>query len=378
MGERWTQSQAMKWYGKQPWLVGCNYAPRCAVNQLEMWQADTFSARTINEELQWAAGIGFNSIRVFLHDLLWTENSRQFLKRVEKLLRISAKYHIGVILVFFDSVWHPFPHLGRQREPEPGVHNSGWVQSPGVEILRDESRFNKLEAYIVGVIKHFADDPRVQVWDLWNEPDNCNGASYGPRDLGVQKETVAVNLLPRVFQWARSAKPIQPLTSGIWLGDWSSDETLRPIEKIQVGLSDVLSFHCYGTSDDIERRIQQLQRFGRPLLCTEYMSRGSGSTFQGVLPILKKYRVAAYNWGFVAGRTQTNYPWDSWQRPYRTEPKPWFHEIFRADGKPYLPDEVKLITELTGCGPIQSHSIRRQSKHPGKKSSPGKRSSIYR
>jgi hypothetical protein len=312
-----------------------------------MWQAETFSPDVIREELGWAKSLGMNTIRVFLHDLLWKQDSKKFLKRIDTVFGIAKKNGIGVMPVFFDSVWHPFPHLGTQADPEPGVHNSRWTQSPGVAILQDEKRFDALKEYVVGVVKHFADDDRVQIWDVWNEPDNPNAMSYGLRDLGDRKGEVVAKLLPRVFDWVRSAKPSQPLTCGIWLGDWSSDETFKPHERVQVENSDLISFHCYGPADDAERRVQQLQRFGRPLLCTEYMSRGSGSTFETVLPVFQKHRVGAYNWGFVAGRTQTNYPWDSWQRPYEQEPQPWFHEVFRADGSAYRQEEVDVIRELT-------------------------------
>jgi len=344
---KWSAKRARDWYAKQPWLVGCNFIPRTAINQLEMWQAETFDPKGIDEELSWAAGLGMNTARIFLHDLLWTQDSKQFLNRIDRVLAMAKKRGIGAMIVFFDSVWHPFPHLGPQREPEVGVHNSGWVQSPGVAVLRDEKAFDALKGYVTGVIKHFSDDPRVQVWDLWNEPDNVNSLSYGPRDIPQSKADIVTKLLPRVFEWARSAKPTQPLTSGIWLGDWTSPNTLKPWESIQVEQSDVISFHCYGEPNDMERRIGYLRQYQRPLLCTEYMSRGTGSTFEAILPLLKQHRVGAYNWGFVEGRSQTIYPWDSWQTPYLHEPDPWFHDIFRNNGLPYKKEEVQLIKSLT-------------------------------
>lgn len=358
MCERWTRKQAKQWYDGLPWLVGCNYIPRTAVNQLEMWQKETFTPRIIDQELRWASTLGMNSIRLFLHDLSWKANAKQFLLRLDRVLSLADKHGIGAMIVFFDSVWHPFPHAGPQREPELGVHNSGWVQSPGVAILRDEKKFAQLEPYVVEVIRHFRNDARVHAWDLWNEPDNSNRNSYGPRDLGAEKAGIVANYLPLVFEWARGANPTQPLTTGIWWGDWSSAKSLTPLERIQLELSDVVSFHCYGPSEDMEREIFRLQRYDRPLLCTEYMSRGSGSTFHGVMPILRKHRVAAYNWGLVAGRTQTNLPWDSWQHPYAAEPSLWFHDVFRKDGSPYSEKEVATIRILTGRSPRAAASSR--------------------
>jgi hypothetical protein len=330
-----------------PWLVGCNFTPSTAINQLEMWQPETFDPQTIDRELGWAATVGFNSVRVFLHDLLFLSEGERFLDRFERVLDIAERHDIGVMPVFFDSVWHPFPRLGPQRDPEPGVHNSFWLQSPGVEALRDPACFARREDYVTRTVERFARDSRVQVWDLWNEPDNPNVASYGPRDLGTSKEQVVLPLLEQAFAWARNAGPTQPLTSAIWLGDWSDHETLKPLEKLQVECSDVVSFHHYGPADDLRRRIQQLSRYDRPLLCTEYMARGVRSTFEDCLPVLKEHRVGAYCWGLVRGRSQTHLPWDSWQHPYaRAEPETWFHDIFHPDGSPYRASEAELLRKL--------------------------------
>jgi len=345
---QWSERKANEWYQKQPWLVGANYNPANAINELEMWQAETFDPQTIDKELGWAAGLGMNTMRVFLHDLLWQQDPEGFKKRIDEFLKISQKHQIKPMLVLFDSVWDPFPQLGKQRDPKPGVHNSGWLQSPGAKALQDPSQYPRLEAYVKGVVGAFASDERILAWDVWNEPDNTNGSSYGKLEP-ANKETLVLGLLPKVFEWARAANPRQPLTCGVWRGDWSSAEKLTPMEKVQLEMSDVISFHNYDGPQEFEKRLRWLLRYKRPLLCTEYMARGNGSTFQGTMPIAKKYKVAAYNWGFVAGKTQTNLPWDSWQKPYiGREPAVWFHEIFRPDGTPYREDEVRFIRGMTG------------------------------
>lgn len=345
---RWPEKKANDWYAAQPWLVGANYAPATAINELEMWQADSFDPAQIDKELAWAESLGMNTMRVFLHDLLWQQDAPGFRKRLDTFLAIAAKHKVRPMFVLFDSCWDPFPKSGRQRPPTPGVHNSGWMQSPGAQALQDKSQYPRLQAYVKGVVGAFANDNRILAWDIWNEPDNTNGSSYGKQEPS-NKTTLVLALLPQAFSWARAAAPSQPLTSGVWRGDWSVDSKLSPMEKIQLDHSDVLSFHNYDAPAEFEKRIQWLQRFHRPILCTEYMARGNKSTFQGSLPIAKKYRVAAYNWGFVAGKTQTNLPWDSCQQPYvGREPAIWFHEIFYPDGKPYRPGEVELIRSLTG------------------------------
>jgi hypothetical protein len=204
-----------------------------------------------------------------------------------------------------------------------------------------------LEAYVKGVVGAFSNDNRVLGWDLWNEPDNTNNGSYGELEP-KNKIAVVAALLPQVYDWARSAHPKQPLTSGVWKGGWSSPDKLDAVEKIQIEMSDVLSFHDYGKPEEFEERIHWLKSYHRPMICTEYMARGNGSTFQGSLPIAKKYHVAAINWGLVAGKTQTYLPWDSWKHPYTDrEPAVWFHEIFRNDGTAYKPEEAALISKLT-------------------------------
>jgi hypothetical protein len=347
--DRWPEARANTWYAQQPWLVGSNYIPANAINQLEMWQADTFDPATIDKELALAEGLGMKTMRVFLHDLPWKQDAEGFRKRIDQFLDIAARHHIKPLFVLFDSVWDPHPKLGPQRPPKPGVHNSGWMQGPGADALQDPSQYARLEAYVKGVVGAFGKDERVLGWDVWNEPDNMNESSYGALEP-KNKVDLVLKLLPQVFQWAREAGAQQPLTSGVWKGDWSSDDKLSPMERIQLEQSDVISFHNYDKGSEFEKRITWLQRYKRPILCTEYMARGNGSTFQESLPIAKKHKVAAINWGFVAGKTQTYLPWDSWKKPYvDREPSVWFHEVFRHDLTPYRQDEVDLIRSLTGA-----------------------------
>jgi hypothetical protein len=344
---RWSQQKAETWYAKQPWLVGANYIPSDAINQLEMWQAETFNPSEIDYELGLAQGIGMNTMRVFLHDLLWEQDREGYRRRIDQFLSIASRHSIRPIFVIFDSCWDPFPHLGAQHMPIPGVHNSGWVQSPGAKALADPNAGPRLRAYVQSLIGAFADDQRILAWDLWNEPENTNTVAYGKVEL-KDKVSIVEKLLPQVFDWARAAHPAQPLTSGVWNGDWSSLDRMTPIARIQIEQSDIISFHNYGWPEEFEKRVAELQQSHRPIICTEYMARGAGSLFDTTLPIAKKYNVGAVNWGLVAGKTQTYLPWDSWERPYVTiSPPVWFHDIFYPDGKLYRPSEGELIRQLT-------------------------------
>jgi hypothetical protein len=346
--KKWSEKKANDWYKKQPWLVGSNFNPASAINELEMWQADSFDPKRIDLELGWAESIGMNTMRVYLHDLLWQQDAEGFKKRLDTFLSIAAKHKIRPIFVLFDSCWDPDPKLGKQRAPRPGVHNSGWMQSPGRAALQNPAEYPRLEAYVKGVVGALAHDERVLAWDIWNEPDNENGGSYG--DLEPKnKVALVLALLPKAFAWARAVGPQQPVTSAPWKGDWSSPEKMTAMDRLQIEESDIITFHNYDSPTELEKRINWLKRYDRPLICSEYMARGNGSFFMGSLPIGKIHNVGMINWGLVQGKSQTHLPWDSWQRPYvGREPSIWFHEVFRTNGNPYIPEEVEFIKRMTG------------------------------
>jgi hypothetical protein len=343
---RWPEEKADAWHAKEGWLVGCNFMPSSAINQLEMWQADTFDPVTIDRELGYAEGLGFNTARVFLHNLLWTQDSAGFLDRMEQFLKLADKHHIKPIFVFFDSCWDPDPKLGKQHDPKPFVHNSGWVQSPGREYIEHPERLDQLQDYVTGVLVRFRADQRIAFWDLFNEPDNLNDTSYG-KDEDHHKREAVLLLLEKVFAWAREVGPSQPISSGVWKGNWPSPSNLSDFEKIQLNQSDIITFHNYGKSDDVKQCMANLRRYHRPIICTEYMARPVGSTFDPILGIFKQEDVGACNWGFVSGKTQTIFPWDSWTKQYTNEPPLWFHDILRKDGTPYKTEEVQYIRQLT-------------------------------
>jgi hypothetical protein len=207
-----------------------------------------------------------------------------------------------------------------------------------------------MQNYVVGVMSQFRSDDRVLGWDLWNEPDNP-----APQYRKVERKDklgLVAGLLPQVFQWARSVDARQPLTSGVWQGSWAPGQR-SAIAGIQLDNSDVITFHNYGKPDEFEGRIAELEPLGRPILCTEYLARSLGSTIEGCLPVAKRHTVGAYNWGFVAGKTQTYFPWDSWEHPYKAAPTPWFHDLLQPDGQAYRDSEVQTIHSLTN-GPGQT------------------------
>lgn len=344
---RWSEAKANAWLDEHGWLVGCNFAPSTAINQLEMWQADTFDPATIDRELGFAESLGFNSVRVFLHDKLWQQDSKGFLDRIDKFLEIADRHHIGAVLVLFDSCWHPVAELGKQPKPIPFTHNSGWVQSPGAAVLAQPEKYPHLKEYTQGVLRRFAQDRRVHLWDVWNEPECRDSGDPERTKLDVADKSRAVGkVLEQVFRWAREVDPSQPLTACVcWRGQ---GDNLNPFEKSSIANSDVITFHCYDKTDVLKQAIGTIKRFNRPALCTEFMARTANSTFDPQLAVLKENRIAAYCWGLVLGKTQTIYPWESWKNKFTAEPPVWFHDIFRADGTPFSEKEVAYIRSVTG------------------------------
>lgn len=331
MPTRWSKEKANVWYEGQPWIVGCNFVPSTAVNQIEMWQAETFDLETIDRELGWARQIGFNTVRIFLHNLVWEENPEGFKDRLDQLLKVADGHQIKVIITFFTNGTFDdilVPTLGKQNPPIPGVHNSGWVQSPGSDIVNDPTQWGPLERYIKDVVGTFRDDPRILFWSLYNEPEN---PKRGAKSLA---------LLRKVFEWARSEGPSQPLTSPIWKIP-GEDRTKLDIVSFLGENSDIITFHSYHDPETTQRFISLLKAFGRPMVCTEYMGRTLGSTFENTLPIFKKEKVGAISFGLVAGKANFYYPWGSEEGA--PEPKLWFHDVLRKDGTPYSRDEIEFI-----------------------------------
>jgi hypothetical protein len=347
----WTEAEANDWYAKQPWMVGADFIASYASNQMEMWQEETFDTLELERELDWAQQMGLNTVRVFLHDLLWQKDSSGLSRRMNAFLRIADKHKIRTIFVLFDSRWNPFPEVGLQRPPKAGIYNSSWVQSPGATALMDPRQTNRLLLYVQNAILNFSTDKRIAAWDLWNEPDNRNSGEYAKGDPRNKVELVAA-LLPQVFTFARAALPTQPITSGLWAGTgWNDPKQLNAVQKIQIENSDVLSFHNYDGPEEFEKRIQWLQAYHRPILCTEYLARSRGSIPQAILPVAKKYDVAALAFGFVAGRSQTFLPPDSWENPYTETPPVWYQDLVRFSGKPYSQEEADFIRNITSQAP---------------------------
>lgn len=326
----WSKDKANDWYKQWRWLCGSDFIPSSAINQLEMWQAETFDSTAIDRELGFAESIGMNTMRVFLHHLAWQIDPTGFKQRMNTFLSIAHKHGVTPLFVFFDDCWNEVYHAGTQPLPKPGIHNSGWIRDPG-KLLYDDSATTTaiLEKYVKDILTTFKHDKRILLWDLYNEPGN---SGYGNKSMP---------LLSKIFQWAREINPDQPLSAGVWNPD------LHDLNKFQLINSDVITYHNYANETEHAQCIDTLKKYGRPLICTEYMARIRNSRFDNIMPLLKAQNVGTINWGFVSGKTNTIYAWDT-PIPDGSEPPVWFHDIFRKDGRPYSEKEIELIKSFTG------------------------------
>ena len=345
---RWSPARARNWYAARPWPVGCTFVPSTASNQIEMWQAETFDPETLDRELGWAAGLGMNAVRVYLHDLLWVDDADAFLDRVDQFLGIADGHGLSTLLVFFDDCWHDDPRLGPQGEPVPGVHNSRWAMSPGSRAVADRSEWPRLEAYVGGVVRRFGSDDRVLAWEVYNEVGNrfmpamnepvrrrlpAHAATW-LRHVALPSPSLA--LMEAAFGWARAERPEQPLTAPVYY-------PFPHINRACLALSDVVSFHNYEGVDAVEAQVARLKALGRPVMCTEWLSRGAGSLVETHLPVFRRERVGCFAWGLVAGRTQTVY---AWHEVGEGDPDVWFHDLLRPDGTPYDAAEADFFRRL--------------------------------
>lgn len=327
--EPWSIDQAKEWGENTPWLRGANFNSSTAINQLEMWQEETFDPETIDRELGWAEDIGFNCMRVYLHHIAWQVDKEGFKSRIDQYLTIADDHGIKTIFVFLDDCWNAEYEAGKQPDPKTGIHNSGWIQDPGSLLYQDPSLVDTLEVYVKDVLKTFSDDERIVLWDLYNEPGN-NG--YGLKSMP---------LLKKIFYWAREINPTQPVSVGVW------NHELTELNRFQLENSDIITYHNYADEEFHKQAIDSLKTFNRPMICTEYMARTRDSRFENIMPLLKENKVGAINWGLVSGKSNTIYAWDT-PIPDGSEPEVWFHDIFRSDGSVFNQSEIDLIKKLTG------------------------------
>jgi len=349
--KRWTAERANEWYARQPWLLGANYVPSTAANDVEMWMKDTFDPETIRRELGYARDIGMNTVRVFLSYTVWKEEGQIFLDHFEEFLQIAADTGISVTPILFDDCAFDEgkdPFYGPQQDPEPGVANGRWVASPGYSVADDPTQTASCKAYVDAVISAYKDDERILMWDLYNEPGNRVGAQQD-----TELRLPSLPLLVNVFQWARAHEPSQPLSAGVWTPGWPGWEGFN---QIIFELSDIVNMHSYSALDYTKRIIEMAQAQNRPIVMTEWLCRTVNCSVQTHLPYFKEQNVGSYLWSLVRGRTQTWINGTIWKdgavmgakkREEAEAQMVWHQDLLYEDGSPFDPAETELMKALT-------------------------------
>ena len=356
MKEQWSQQQAAEWGKQQGWICGFNYLPRTAVNWTELWQEETFDVPTIDQELSWAHAAGYNQLRINLPFIVWQADRDGLLARIEQFLGLADKHQIAVMLTLMDDCGFSGdePFLGPQKAPEPGKHNSQAAASPGRDVVCNRDMWPEVERYVRDVIHHFRTDPRIAIWDLYNEPGNRGTFATGLEEVLYDEklEVFALELMRQAFVWAREEDPVAPLTVGAWhfsqdLDQPESEFFTHPIDVAAAELSDIISFHAYVATPKLLQALRFWQKFNRPMLCTEWLARHVGSVFEEQLPLFCAFNAGCYQWGLVRGKTQTTLPWPVVRKGNHDYAHLWFHDVLDEYGIPFRRAEMDLVRRLT-------------------------------
>ena len=345
----WSLEKARDWYAAQPWIVGCNFFPSTAINQIEMWQSSTYDHETIDRELGWAADLGFNTVRVFLHSAVWEYEHDAFFRNIDDFLTLTDKHGIKVMFCFFSGAGDRVDRcqIGKQLDPVAGIHNLDFKGDPAVIDENEKAipeRFDLMRMYVEEVVARYREDDRILIWEAWDEPGTAS-----------TREDSVSELLPKTIQWIRGQQPVQPITVGIH----SPDRDHAAFGEIALSMSDINSYHSYSPWEDLytdtgtqlvgmKNFAMAILAYGRPVICSEYLARGGAykGTFENTLPFMKQYRIGAINWGLVWGKTNTIWPWGSVAGD--PEPEYWFHDILYPDGTPRYPEEVEFLHKIIG------------------------------
>jgi hypothetical protein len=172
-------------------------------------------------------------------------------------------------------------------------------------------------------MKQFKRDSRVLYWDLYNTAGNS------------ELWEVTLPLMDQTFQWARDVNPEQPLAVAAWT-KFGSAMSARMLER-----SDLVSFQSFDNEQQVAAIIELLQRYKRPMICSDWLLRQQDNRFDNILPLFAVHRVGWFNHGLANGKTQA---WIQ-QKLYRSkrDPELWQHDVLKADGTAYNAKEVELI-----------------------------------
>ncbi len=345
---QWSKEQAWRWYNDQPWIRGFNGYPSNCVNRIAMWQE--FEHKEVFEQIEYefnlAKETGFNAVRAIIQFECWYYQHDSFMKNLEEYFSLADKYGLKVMLtlgndctvskVNFKPVVFGKQHIdwGYHSGIKTGPH-SGGTTVPGYALLDDPEIEPKYYEMVDEIAAKYCKDDRLQIWDVWNEPGNGN------------RGNISLKAMTKFFEIIRSHNPIQPLTADCWR--YSEDLVPdREIEKAAIELSDVITFHYYGSFENMVIIIENLKKYGRPIINNEWLNRISGNNVCEIFPLFYLEKIGSYHWGLIAGFSQTYEPWGNYYAEYLKEGSDldltkWQHDIYRFNGLPYDVKEIKTI-----------------------------------
>lgn len=345
---QWSKEQAWRWYNDQPWIRGFNGYPSNCVNRIAMWQE--FEHKEVFEQIEYefnlAKETGFNAVRAIIQFECWYYQHDSFMKNLEEYFSLADKYGLKVMLtlgndctvskVNFKPVVFGKQHIdwGYHSGIKTGPH-SGGTTVPGYALLDDPEIEPKYYEMVDEIAAKYCKDDRLQIWDVWNEPGNGN------------RGNISLKAMIKFFEIIRSHNPIQPLTADCWR--YSEDLVPdREIEKAAIELSDVITFHYYGSFENMVIIIENLKKYGRPIINNEWLNRISGNNVCEIFPLFYLEKIGSYHWGLIAGFSQTYEPWGNYYAEYLKEGSnldltKWQHDIYRFNGLPYDVKEIKTI-----------------------------------
>lgn len=258
-------------------IRGFNYQPSYGGHGLETW-GDAFDIAVVREELLRGRRYfpGMNAIRLWLSYDAYIRQPDKMASRFHSVIALSEEVGVRFIPTIFNG-WHSCPDFG-------GI---------SVEMLGywgGADRFAEaFGPYIDAIVMPHADDKRILLWDLCNEPFNSAGCEASRK--------IVLDWLGRVRGRCKECG----ITAPIAVGSVPGIESMRMLEP----LSDVITFHPYyawnagmATPQQFESFVDEAVAFGKsvgkPMLATE--------TGWGALDDQKRAEVLTVELGTLAKR----------------------------------------------------------------------------
>lgn len=357
--EKWTTERAWKWYHTQKWIRGyCGYPSNC-VNRIALWQEYKHEEvfEQLDREFALAEKTGLNAVRAVLQFEVWQNQHDSFMRHLEEYFALADRHGLKVMLVLGNdctvarSRWKPA--IFGEQHVDWGYHSgikggqhAGDYREAGYQLLDNPDVETQYYEMVEELAEKFGRDDRLQIWNVWNEIGNSN------------RNGLSVPAMEKFFEILREKHVMQPLTADVWKFD-ENMEIYTEAELRALELSDVISFHWYGSFDKTVQLIDNLKRYGRPLICTEWLNRYEGNDVEHLLPLFWLENIGSYHWGLMQGYSQTYEPWGGYfirqQNGENLDLTKWQHDIYRFNGLPYVPQEIEVFRRFAKLADLRGN-----------------------